>query len=58
MYRPRIRPTNLGRNWYLDHEKRLDDAIVAQYGIQEEGVHADGLHRWDSDLWPKPAQRR
>jgi hypothetical protein len=30
--------------WLVDHEKRLEDALIAQYGIEDEEVHADGLH--------------
>ena len=42
----KVRPTNLARNWYLDHEKRLEDAEVAQYGADcGDGTHADGVHK-------------
>jgi hypothetical protein len=39
-------------DWYWDHDKRLDDAIIAQSGRPEaEGVHADGIHKWDDYKW-------
>jgi len=31
--------------WLMDHEKRLDDAIVAQYGRDDDEFHADGIRR-------------
>jgi len=34
------------RQWYADHDKRLADAMTAQYGIlDDEEFHPDGLHR-------------
>ena len=47
----KVRPTNLARNWYLDHEKRLEDAEVAQYGIDDGEYHADGVHRLIRRKW-------
>jgi hypothetical protein len=37
--------------WLMDHEKRLEDAIVAQYGRDDEDSHADGVHRLDGQPW-------
>ena len=47
----KVRPTNLARNWYLDHEKRLEDAEIAQYGIDDDQYHADGVHRRHVRKW-------
>lgn len=41
------------RDWYWDHDKRLEDALVAQFGIEDEGYHPDGIHRNDRDTWPR-----
>ncbi len=37
------------KDWYWNHDKRLQDALVAQVGIVDEGVHADGLHKNQPD---------
>jgi len=38
-------------DWYWDHDKRLEDALVAQHGIRDDGIHADGVHLWDEHKW-------
>ena len=47
----KVRPTNIARNWYLDHEKRLEDAQVAQFGIDDDDYHPDGVHRKRRKSW-------
>ena len=37
------------RNYYLDLEKRLRDAEIAQFGIEDDDYHADGVHRRQRD---------
>ena len=52
MPRPtKVRPTNIARNWYLDHEKRLEDAQIAQFGIDDDDYHPDGVHRKAKHKW-------
>lgn len=42
------------REWYLDHQKRLDDAIAAQEGRpQDDEYHADGIRRLDQPVWKR-----
>ena len=33
------------RAYYADWEKRMGDAVASQYGIVDEDLHPDGLHR-------------
>lgn len=37
------------RDYYWDHDKRLRDAEIAQFGIDDNEFHADGIHRRQPD---------
>ena len=40
-------------DWHFDHDKRLEDALIAQNGADcGDGTHDDGVHRRDGNPWP------